>query len=322
MALNRRTLKNTATPTQKMIGEVNLRPDFDSSFSSQMPGMQNTYGEFNTNGEEFYTPTVGSFFIDCSRIHIGGKPPSAYSPVLVEVPLIEGGFGRFATSSFTPAEFGVSSSIPAQQSYKDVFDNNINNTRFQRNSIELTYTIINNSIKPIQNSFERTTPKHKMLISTWNAYGMNTMTTDADGNVVLPNEPNVMTHSHIPRTFDYTGAGLDDPDYDYGGINNNFYQTADPYYGANTFSGYGLAQTLTILDGEMLQFSPQNAPIGNTNAIIYNTAGGPNDIHFYPPRVIASSRINPGPNYLQLTPVFQFFLANSDIFVKGMYRIY
>ena len=172
MALNRRTLKNTATPTQKMIGEVNLRPDFDSSFSSNLPGAQNTYGEFNTNGEEFYTPTIGSFFIDCSVININGKPPSIYNPVLVEVPLIEGGFGRFATSSFTPAEFGVSGSVPTQQSYKDVFDSNINNTRFQRNSIELTYTVINNALKPQQHSSERTTPKHKMLISTWNAYGM------------------------------------------------------------------------------------------------------------------------------------------------------
>lgn len=322
MALNRRTLKNTATPTQKMIGEINLQPDFDTSFSDQIPGTQNTYADVNRNGEEFYTPTVGSFFIDCSTIDINGKPPSLYTPIKVEVPLMVGGFGRFATSSFTPAEFGVSGSVPAQQTYKDVFDSNINNTRLQRNSIELTYTVINNAIKASPYYYlERTTAKHKMLISTWNAYGMNTMTTDGEGNVVLPNEPNVMTHSHIPRAFDYTGGGLGDPDYDYGGINNNFYQTADPYYGATNFSNYNVAQTPTILDAEIAAFDPTNAPVGEDEAIIYNVANV-NGVHFHPPRVIASSRIEPGPNYVQLTPVFEFFLANRDIFVKGMYRIY
>lgn len=323
MALDRRTLKNTATPTQKMIGEVNLRPDFDSSFSSNLPGAQNTYGEFNANGEEFYTPTFGSFFIDCSTINIAGKPPSLVTPIKVEVPLIVGGFGRFATSSFTPAEFGVSGSVPTQQTYKDVFDSNSNNTRFQRNSIELTYTVINNNIKTNPYYYtERTTAKHKMLISTWNAYGMNTMTTDADGNVVLPNEPNIMTHSHIPRAFDYTGGGLGDPDYDYGGINNDFYQTTDPYYNAVNFNGFSnLPQTPTILDGELAAFDPSNAPVGEDDAIIYNVSNV-NGVHFHPPRIIASSRIEPGPNYVQLTPVFEFFLANQHIFVKGMYRIY
>jgi hypothetical protein len=318
---NRRTLKNTSTPTQKMIGEINLQPDFDSSFSSQLPQSQNTYGEINRNGEEFYTPSVGSFFIDCSQVLVNGKAPTYNTPIKVQVPLIVGGFGRFATSSFTPAEFGVSGSVPNQQTYKDVFDFNTNNTRFQRNSIELTYTIINNARKPQQHQFERTTAKHKTLISTWNAYGMNTMTTDADGNVVLPNEPNVMTHSYIPRGYDYTYGNLGDPDYDYGGVSNQFYQTQDPYYGANDYSGYGNPQTPTILDSDLYNFSSNNAAIGDDDALIYNINNiGDNTFHI--PRVIASSRIEPGPNYVQLTPVFEFFLVNKQIFVKGIYRIY
>lgn len=317
---NRRTLVNTSTPTRKVIGEVNLQPDFDSSFSTTIPGEQSTYGDVNRNGEEFYTPTVGSFFVDCSLVANNGAAPSPSNPILVEVPLIEGGFGKFATSSFTPAEFGVSGSVPALQSYKDVFDSNTNNTRFQRNSIELTYTVINNALKPSQYYYqERTTAKHKMIIATWNAYGMHTMDTDAGGNVILPDDPHIMNHSFIPRAFDLTGGGLGDPDYDYGGINTNFYQTTDPYYGATSFFTGGFPQTHTILDAEIATHNPGQAALND--GIVWNTLNvGGN--HFFPPRVIASSRINPGHDYVQLTPVFQFFLANQHLFVKGMYRIY
>lgn len=324
---NRQILPNTSTAgyrsgNQNMINEVNLRPDFDSVFSSNLPGVQNTYGEFNSNGEEFYTPSIGSFFVDCSLLldKGDGKPPSLQQPVLVEVPLIEGGFGRFSTSSFTPAEYGVSSSVPNQQSYKSVFNDNINNTRFQRNSIDLTYTVINNGYKEGATPFDsRTSPKHKQILATWNAYGMNTMTTDADGNVVLPEdtEMNIMTHSHKIAGFDLTSGPPADPDFNFGGLNNDFYQTADPYAGEFTY-GQGYAQYLTILDSELWYYPGASVNVGN---VIFNTTSV-NQPHFFGPRVMASSRINPGPDYIQLTPVFQFFITRPHLFIKGIYRIY
>ena len=335
------SLKNTATPNRKMIGDINLQPDFDTSFSTtlEVDGSPINPAEVNKNGEEFYTPTIGSFFIDCSLIK-NKRPgdadipenyfrPSPQNPVLVEVPLIEGGFGRFATSSFTPEAYDITGTVPNQQSYASAFDTGSVkvNARRQRNSIELTYTVINNDYKPNFSPWSSNVfPKHKTLISTWNPYGLIRLENDDDGNVILPEDANIMYHSFIARGYDLTtGVVQGDPEYDYGGLDGGFYQTQDPYYGANGNNGSGNTvgdqNHWSILDNEIAA----NAPfvLGNIgpDAVLYNQT--PNSTgYFFPPRVIASSRINPSPDYLQLTPVFQFFLANWQCFIKGTYRIY
>ena len=333
MSTNTRTLRNTSDSTHRVLGEVLLRPDFDPEFSTTVStatggphpdldgigpsALGDSYGAPNKNGREMYQPQIGSFFIDCSLVTPGGNPCSIYNPALIQVPLIEGGFGRFASSSFTPAQFGiqgkagVGGSVPSQQSYKDTF-NKPNPLRFQNNSIELTYTTIINTEDEFRNNSDagRTQHKHKMLVSSWSPYGMDRLTTDADGNIVLENDLNITYHSALTKAYD--SSGYEDNDFDVGGINSEFYdppeQESQLDYGFTNF-----ATNPSILDGEILSggYSQPNGfqPVYNPD-------------YFFAPRVRVSSGFNPSPRYLQLTPIFEFFVVAPHVFVKGHYKIY
>lgn len=366
---------NTSTKQRKFINEIRLHPDFDEEFSSETPVDQNPqtgeyYSSVPRNGEEYYSPIIGSFLVDTTNV-IGATQPgdldnnqfvgSPVKPAKVQIPLIPNGFALTATSSFSPTTLGISGSVPYDMGWR-AFDKS-NNTRFMCNSIELTYTTMFNPAKPGGSQTEnfpyypvneaagystKTNARHKTIIATWSPYAMM-----YDENIPDYNYPVLPTS--LGPTFD---------DYNHFHI---FENSRIHYNGGiafipdaiNTITGPNLADNISNTNDPYLNIGGGNNAFGNptftadqTN-VPYSVAGGILDQPsvtvddsygeiswnkgYHAPRV----RVLPRWNYTDInsvpedngevdipkhfkgpTPVFEFFVTQPHVFVKGTYKIY